>query len=88
MLDTLWQGGYIFLKYCCQGFMVSYYTYLPSKTIKMKFFKTMHHIPCLSLNVAIPMPCTGQVLTYKCHGPENGVVQSNIFWACSIISGL
>ena len=39
----------------------------------------MQYTQCLSLNAAIPVLCTGQALTCKCNGPENGVVWSNIF---------
>ena len=84
----LWQGQYNFLKYCYQGFMIHYYTNLPSKTIMVKHFETMQYPQHLSFNVAIPMLYTGQACTCKCNGPENGVVWSNIFWACSTISGL
>ena len=54
----------------------------------VKFFKTMQYTQCIFLNVAIPSLCTGQAFAYKCNGPENGVVWSNIFWACCTISAL
>ena len=42
--------------------MIGYYTYLPSKIIMVKFFKTMKYTQCLSFDVTVPSFCTGQAL--------------------------
>ena len=56
-LDLLWQGGYVFLKYYYQGFMIGYYTYLPSKTLMVKFHD----------HAVYPMPFSQCCYTYTLH---------------------
>ena len=41
VLDSLGQHCYIFFEYGHQGFMVSYYSYIPGEAIMMKLFQTM-----------------------------------------------
>ena len=81
MLNFLLQGCYIFFEYSHKGFMICYYIYIPSKTIMMKFFKTMQYTQWFSFNIALPTLCTGQAFTLECYGSENGIVWSAIFWA-------
>ena len=48
--------------------MISYYTYLPSKTIMAESFKTMQYTHCLSFNVTVSSFCTCQAFAYNVIG--------------------
>ena len=41
VLDSLVQCHYIFFEYGHQGFMISYYGYVPGKAVMIKLFQTM-----------------------------------------------
>ena len=54
-----------FWEYCYWGFMISYNTYLPSKPIMGKSFKTMQYTQWLSFAVTVSLFCTGQAFACK-----------------------
>ena len=50
--------------------MIAYYSYLPSKAVIVKHFKTMQYTQCLSFSVTVSSFSTGQAFACKCDGPR------------------